>query len=347
MSVPPEQPAYANYPSMPPVGHTPQPQRRSDTNGYAIAALVTGILGFTGAALVSVGLAIVALVGIGRTGQRGKGMAITGLVLSVAWLALFATLFTIGFTQGLREAAAQQPGTVNTFSLEPGQCFDRDEASKSAYVQTVECAKPHDAEAFAVVPLAGNTFPGVDSVQQTGSQQCGALSLTWLTRGLNYPDFAVHYIFPEPLSWNKGVRADICFYRSDKGKITGHVKDQGVPFTADQKHYLAVTDPYLVLRQEERGSGGKPWSDQRDLAARTVPVLQKEITQLQAGPWPTVVQTWIDKFVSDKQRELGYRQQAAAGGDQNTVLAAVQGADNFLGLDEDQQIRHLLNLNPG
>ena len=64
-----------------------QPQR--PVSGFAVAALVLGI---TGIVLPAVICGIVALGQI--KGGSGKGMAIAGLLLSAAWLALLALFIT-------------------------------------------------------------------------------------------------------------------------------------------------------------------------------------------------------------------------------------------------------------
>jgi hypothetical protein len=77
----PEQ-GFGGYPA--PGYPTPQ---RSGTNGFAIAALVLGILGFfVFPILLSVIFAIVGLVQIRTSGQNGRGMAVAGLILSAMWV---------------------------------------------------------------------------------------------------------------------------------------------------------------------------------------------------------------------------------------------------------------------
>jgi hypothetical protein len=118
--VSPQQP-YASYGEQPyaqqPYGQQPaygSPPPSSGTDGFAIAALVTGILMM---AIVPIVLGIVALNRINRSGQEGRGLAIAGIVLGaisvVGWLlliigavALFSAWETTGFeTYGLRALA--------------------------------------------------------------------------------------------------------------------------------------------------------------------------------------------------------------------------------------------------
>jgi ABC-type dipeptide/oligopeptide/nickel transport system permease component len=63
------------------------------TNGMAIASLVLGICGFFCVTpFIGLGLGIAALVQTSKTRQAGRGMAIAGIILSVAWILLAVLL---------------------------------------------------------------------------------------------------------------------------------------------------------------------------------------------------------------------------------------------------------------
>lgn len=99
----------ASYPYGPynPYGYMPQ---QTGTSGLAIASLVTGICGFFCVTpLVSIGLGIAALVNIRKTGRPGKGMAIAGLILSTAWIALIVALLVTGHVTGTANPTNQTP----------------------------------------------------------------------------------------------------------------------------------------------------------------------------------------------------------------------------------------------
>jgi hypothetical protein len=73
--------------------------RGGPTNGFAIASFILGLLGFTlVTAVLSIIFGIIALVKIREMQQRGKGLAIAGLVLSGVWLLLYIALIVIGAT---------------------------------------------------------------------------------------------------------------------------------------------------------------------------------------------------------------------------------------------------------
>ena len=76
----------APYPGGYPGYYSPQLARR--TNGFAVGALITGLVPFFGAPAVILGH--VARAQIKRTGEHGDGLAVAGMVLGYLWLALWA-----------------------------------------------------------------------------------------------------------------------------------------------------------------------------------------------------------------------------------------------------------------
>lgn len=72
-------------------GYAPYPAARR-TNPLAVAAFVTGLLGF---ALIPVVLGHMALGQVRRTGEGGGWMAVVGLVLGYATCALYLLLFVL------------------------------------------------------------------------------------------------------------------------------------------------------------------------------------------------------------------------------------------------------------
>ena len=67
--------------------------RPQGTNGFAVAALVSGILGCSLVLIVLAGVfGCVALSQIKKTGQAGRGLAIAGLVAAGVWVAAVAAL---------------------------------------------------------------------------------------------------------------------------------------------------------------------------------------------------------------------------------------------------------------
>ncbi|WP_051451413.1 DUF4190 domain-containing protein [Actinospica robiniae] len=72
------------------------------TNGLAVAAMVCGLCGFLCLipGIVGVILGAVSLPQIKRSGQSGRGMAITGIVAGAVWIIGFVLLIVLSHTGG-------------------------------------------------------------------------------------------------------------------------------------------------------------------------------------------------------------------------------------------------------
>jgi len=94
-----QQPYYYGY------GYAPQ---RPGTNGMAIAAMVCGLCGFLCLipGIVGLILGLISLPEIKRSGQSGRGMAITGIVAGALWVVGFVLLIVFA-----HHGAAVDPGT--------------------------------------------------------------------------------------------------------------------------------------------------------------------------------------------------------------------------------------------
>jgi DUF1707 SHOCT-like domain/Domain of unknown function (DUF4190) len=93
-------PVGAGGPALPMVypGFYP-PMLTPKTNGFAVGALICGIIPFMGG-IPAVILGHVARSQIQRTGERGDGQAIAGLILGYLWISLWALIILVGMAHG-------------------------------------------------------------------------------------------------------------------------------------------------------------------------------------------------------------------------------------------------------
>ncbi|MEW2047510.1 DUF4190 domain-containing protein [Streptomyces sp. NPDC005476] len=257
--------------------------RPSPVNGVAIASLVLGALCFLPA--VGLVLGIIALVQIRKRGERGKGMAIAGSVLSCVGLAFWVLLLATGgssdFWEGFKEGARGN----SSLSLAKGDCFDvpGETFEEDVYdVDEVACAGEHDAEVFATVPLPGGGFPGDDHITDVAEDKCytlqGAYAMdTWALTD----EVDVYYLTPTADSWSQGDREITCVFANvdEKGTLTGSLRADATTLDADQFAFLkamAALDEVLVEEPEEyaeedlasnrtwAGEAGEATGDQAD-----------------------------------------------------------------------------------
>ncbi|WP_330307077.1 MULTISPECIES: DUF4190 domain-containing protein [unclassified Streptomyces] len=245
-------PQQTPYPAAYPAPYQPWGQGYSPynspapVNGLAISALVLGILCFLPA--VGLVLGIVALAQIKKRGERGKGMAVGGMVMSSIGVVLVAVMVATGgardFWDGFRDAANDSGSSDSAFSLSKGECFDAPGGSLEgvAYdVDKVPCAGKHDAEVFADYKMSGGSYPGDGAVTDAADKKCYALADTYAMDAWAVPENVdVYYFTPTSQSWRLGDREVTCLFGNTdaKGSLSGSLRNDGTTLDVDQLAYL-------------------------------------------------------------------------------------------------------------
>lgn len=126
------------------------------TDGVSIASLVLGLL-----CCAPVGL-VLGFVGLKRTkgGQRkGRGLAITGIVLGLLGLLVWVFL-GIAAIAGVAWFAS----VVDPADAEVGQCVNIDEDGDTVLMREAECDEEHDAEIVGVAEVTDENLEQVESL---------------------------------------------------------------------------------------------------------------------------------------------------------------------------------------
>ncbi|MEU1405100.1 DUF4190 domain-containing protein [Streptomyces sp. NPDC005728] len=288
-------------------GYSPYNQP-APVNGLAIASLVLGVL----CCLPGVGLVLglIALRQIGRRGERGKGLAVGGTVLSGIGLALWVLLLATGgasdFWEGVKEGARDRAST----SLVKGECFDAPggRLSGETYdVDKVPCSGEHDGEVFASFRLKGGSYPGEHSVTDTADERCYGLQDTYAMDGWAVPDDVdVYYLAPTEDSWSTGDREVTCVFGSmtEGGNLTGSLRNDATDLDADQVAYLKaahVLNAALATAPdaeyvEDDLPGHKEW------AGRVSGALAEQARMLRGHAWPSGARKPVTSLAADLDR---------------------------------------------
>ncbi|CCK27692.1 hypothetical protein BN159_3313 [Streptomyces davaonensis JCM 4913] len=297
----PPQGPYAPYPYHPygPYG------RPAPVNGVAIAALVLGILCFLPA--VGLVLGLVALAQIKKKGERGRGMAIAGSVLSCVGLVLWTVTLTTGIasdTWDTLKDAAGQDGTA--YSLAKGDCFDSPTGSLEGAtydVEEVPCAGRHDGEVFAVITLPGGRFPGDDSVTATAEDKCYTLQAEYAMDPWAVPeDATVYYLVPSSQSWRFGDREITCLFGNtdENGTLTGSLRNDETTLDADQIAFLkAMNTVDDVLFEEPEDFPEDDLPANRAWAKDVEGVLGEQIEALEGHGWKSAAEDPVADLLAD------------------------------------------------
>jgi hypothetical protein len=180
--------------------------------------------------LLPVILGVIALSQIKKSGQRGKGMAVAGIVLSVVTSLLLVISLLTGawtdfreeFSEGVKEGAR---GANVTAGLEPGDCFDEPGAPSDASelesyevleVEEVSCEGPHGGEVFARFDLPEGDYPGEDAVIDLADERCAAALPAYNMDAWEVARHAYYtYFYPMRENWTMlDDRAVVCVFAS-------------------------------------------------------------------------------------------------------------------------------------
>jgi hypothetical protein len=111
-------------PTYPPAGpyqpYGPPMAMPQNTNGFAIASLIFGIIGCTPISFVlSIIFGCIALSQIKTRGERGRGMAIGGLVACGVWAVVVAVVVTVAALTDSHDSTDATTHTVSMGALSP------------------------------------------------------------------------------------------------------------------------------------------------------------------------------------------------------------------------------------
>ena len=222
-----------SYPSVTRPGDVYDPRAANATSGFAIASLVLGIMG---GVLLSAIFGFVALAKIRDTGQKGRGMAIAGIILSGVWVvvAVVAVVASHGHaaagpngqaSTNLNSGPRASSGTVNVHGLAVGDCFDWSPSTRPVVsITLIPCGQAHNVQVFAVWELSGSSYPPGSSypsdLHQVVDQGCFArkTNLNASASSLQVDDFR-----PTAVGWSLGDRTVYCMVASPTADLKSSV----------------------------------------------------------------------------------------------------------------------------
>ncbi|MFF4184804.1 DUF4190 domain-containing protein [Streptomyces sp. NPDC001691] len=241
------------YPGQPVNGgpwypYPPAPQR-PPVSGLAIGSLVTGIV----CCVPPLGLLLgaLALGQIKKKGQRGKGMAVTGVVLStISTLLLIVSIATGGLADGwqsFKDGWNSSTSTRNTLDLRKGDCFDVPGGKlerEVASVRIVPCAGRHDGEVSGSFRLKENgAYPGAAAISSEAETRCWDVEQAYAMDSWKIPAKAEPYYYtPSRKSWSLGDHSVTCAFASAAGKLEGSVRNDAATLDADQIAFLKAAN---------------------------------------------------------------------------------------------------------
>lgn len=328
-------------------GYTPF-ARPAPVNGVAIAALVLGLLCFLPA--VGLILGIIALVQIRRRGERGKGMAIAGAVVSSLGLALWAVSLSTSVAsevwEGVKEGAR---GT--SYSLAEGDCFDvpGQGFDHDVYdVDEVPCSGAHEGEVFGTIPLSGDDYPGDGYVTDHAEDECWTLQDAYAMDPWALGDEVdVFYLTPTEESWAWGDREITCVFAhtDESGTLTGSLRADETTLDADQLAFLEAMDAVdEVLYEEPDAYAEEDLDANKEWAADVRDVLAEQGDALRAHTWSGDAGKAVDALAEDMEDARADWAKAATAGDADTFYLHYDSGYGYVDGDTTVAAREALGL---
>ena len=336
-----------------------QPQPPTGTNGLAVAAFVLGICGFfVVTPIVGLIFGIVSLAAVRRTGQKGKRLAVSGIVLSSAWIAALGTLLTIAVVntpdpaQRAADGTVVSSGTVPVFGLHPKDCFtlpsgaigSNDNSARTLTV--VPCTKAHDSEAYGSFPVAESTFPGVDGLRAESSSQCVPLLSSFVPDPVTLPaGTRLQFISPNQQAWDAGERRVTCFLQFSAATMTHSVYRDPSTYNADQLRFLNAIGPLaMAVGQLDATPESADISVFQQRANDIVAAAQAEVSALTTPAWPDSVQSAMEALVADHTTVASAWEQVAGDTDVTSFMDDARKADAAFVPRDEIAVRTALGL---
>jgi Domain of unknown function (DUF4190)/Septum formation len=196
------------------------------TSGWAISSFILGLLGVF---VLGAIFCFVALGRIKRLGQRGRGLAIAGLVLSALWLVVIVIVVVVNnlgsATRSPATGAITQGGKLSAFSLAVGDCFNNPPGATSlTSVTAIPCSQAHNAQIYAKFNLAGSmvSYPGDTALTRDATNGCNA-HISVLDKSKITNSMTIRFLFPQQDSWIAGKRTVSCMVVNSAANLTSSV----------------------------------------------------------------------------------------------------------------------------
>src|SRR5689334_12602622 len=156
-----------------------------------------------------------------------RPLAVVGIILGIIALVGVAAGVLVVVTHGFRPrtvvTVTYRPAAV--FGLRPGQCVNT--GSDALKPTVVSCARPHDAEVFAVFTLPAAPWPGASAVRADADNGCASRLGSYIDPQLATAGLAQEFAYPNRDAWQANQRTVVCEVSATEGRLTGSVRANG------------------------------------------------------------------------------------------------------------------------
>lgn len=156
---------------------------------------------------------LVSLLRIRKSHKRGRGMAITGIVLGTCWVVAITVVVARYRAERGPDGAVTSRGAVRIQELRAGDCLASPPGRIG--VDVVPCREPHVSEVYAAIPMGVDRFPGNGKATSFAGSVCPPALVVHVIPGM--PEIETSYLVPNSLSWRLGQRHVLCLLSGRSG----------------------------------------------------------------------------------------------------------------------------------
>lgn len=333
-------------------GWQPYPQYapKPSVNGLSITSLVVGIVCCVPPLGLVLGL--IALWQIKKRGERGKGMAITGIVLSSISTALLLVAVARGgigealdgFRKGMDEAARSR----STLDLRKGDCFNLPgsgvQEQETTDVAVVDCAGEHEAEVAGGFKVRGyDSYPGESRLDELADKRCREINDTYTLDPWAVPKGTeMYYYLPTKRSWRLGDDAVTCAFATEGAKIRGSVRRDATTLDAHQLAYLKAES--AVHAPDPDGGFTDDPEGYRAWARKTSLELAAQARNLREHRWPAAAEGGAKARAKEYDRARAHWDKAVLAQDEDTFWDHSYEGEDALARSTEISVRRTLGL---
>jgi hypothetical protein len=198
-----------------PGGYGPPPPAERPLNSLAVVGFV---LSLVCPSPISAGVSIAGLVSARRTGERGRGLAIAGLVISAVLVLLVVVGVVLVASAGAeRDASGRvtEAGSVSLDSLRTGDCIPKEPGTVVRSVDVIPCSTTHWGQVLATYELRAGSYPGDDEIEQLAVRGCVDRFSPDVIERIRDHELGLYYFLPQRRSWTSDRGVSCVVYAHD------------------------------------------------------------------------------------------------------------------------------------
>jgi hypothetical protein len=226
---------YAPAGGYPPPGAPFQPFQAPTKPQLDVVSVLALIFGILPTALIGLVLGIVGIVRTAHPARRGRGLAVTGLVLSLLWVAVAVAIPVLVHNGDTRSAAGGPVSKATTMSptlLRADDCYtdtvltSRQAPSHKAVqtVKVVPCSQPHNAVVYAVTTLPAGAWTSQVDKLTIANQQCRPLAMQYFNGIVLNPNLRLGAFAPDATRWELGFHNASCVVVDPDKSFVGDIR---------------------------------------------------------------------------------------------------------------------------